>query len=416
MRVPFRTQSPVSIRQILTGIAFSLGACAPVLGAQTPSDSAKARLKQEIRASSPTIARRQAALEAAQARRRVAGLLPPAVLSAEIEEVPSFANVAGAQSMRLDIGTDFVPRARRDAERGIADTDVERARIELEIAIVAGDVQVEQLVVRAGGGAAIAARLASEDSLLRAAEDAVRAMFAVADARYVDVLRLRTERLRVETELHRAGAEYRIARSQLVRLAMAEDTSSIVMLVNDAVASEAAHVLAGAPLPVHGIDSTTAIEGARRLSALAVQRAEANRRLVRAELRPVFSPSLGLQRFEESTGGSSVGLTAGFSVSLPVTARGYSRARTAVAERETDLARAEQRASDAALLRGAREEREAALAAYRTGGMTLLELLDFERALAQAELSRIRSHIEAAEALLQYLGAALGLRDIGGAS
>jgi outer membrane protein, heavy metal efflux system len=434
------TLIPATLRVVFAGVACILGFRTPTLEAQTPQDSARIQLKERIRSTSPALATKRAAVEAAQARRTAAGLLSPVVLSAEVEEVPSFAKVVGAQSMRIDLGRDLLPRGRRDAERAIADTDVERARVELEIAERAIDVLADQLVVRAGGGAAIAARLASEDSLLRGAEEALRARFAVADARYVDVLRLRTERLRVETELHRARAEYRIARGQLIRLAALTDTSSIATLVNAAVASEAAHVLAGSPLPLHPIDSVPAIAGARRLAALSVQRAEANRRLIRSELRSAFTPSLGLQRFAETNGSSSIGLTAGLSLSLPFTARAAAQARSTIAEREVALARAEQAATeaslstalatasdryetariqiasfDAALLRGARDEREAALAAYRTGGMSLLELLDFERALAQAEVSRIRSHIEAAEALLQYLGTALGINDIGGA-
>lgn len=410
------------------------------MDAQIREDSSRLRLKERIRATSPALARRRAALETAQARRMAAGLLSPAFLSAEIEEVPSFANVTGAQSMRVDLGRELLPRGRRSAERAIADTDIESARVELEIAEQGIDIAADQLVVRAGGGAAIAARLASEDSLLRGAEEAVRARFAVADARYVDVLRLRTERLRVETELHRARADFRIARGQLLRLAGLSDTSALAALVEGAVASEMMHILASLPLPPHPIDSLAALSGVRRLAALSVQRVEANLRLIRSELRPVLTPSIGVQRFEEVSGGSSIGLTAGFSLSLPMTARTSTRARSIVAEREVALARAEQAAIeaslgsalatardryetarvqiasfDAALLRGARDEREAALAAYRTGGMTLLELLDFERALGQAEVSRIRSHIEAAEALLLYVSTALGLGEIGGA-
>ena len=95
-----------------------------------------------------------------------------------------------------------------------------------------------------------------------------------------------------------------------------------------------------------------------------------------------------------------------------------------MAEREVDAARAEQRAAlasararigaaverydaareqialyDSALLQAARAEREGALAAYRTGDFTLIELLDFERALARAEIDRLRSRMAAADAL-----------------
>jgi outer membrane protein TolC len=60
---------------------------------------------------------------------------------------------------------------------------------------------------------------------------------------------------------------------------------------------------------------------------------------------------------------------------------------------------------DAALLRGAREERESALAAYRTGSVSLLELLDFERALARAEIERVHALLEAVDAWADLMGA-----------
>jgi cobalt-zinc-cadmium efflux system outer membrane protein len=438
MTASYRALSSATVRVLFAATMWGLGLQARTLAAQVPQDSTRARLKERIRATSPALESRRVALGTAQARRMAAGLSAPAVLSAEVEEVPGVANVLRAQALRVDIGRELLPRARRSAERAIAESDVERARIELEVATAATDLLTDQLVVRAGGAAAIAARLASEDSLLRGAEEALRARFAVADARYVDVLRLRTERLRVETERHRARADYKVARGQLVRLARVD--TSMTELVDASIALEASLALSGAA-PPRGLDSAAALSGALRLAALDVQRAEATRRLVRSELRPVMSPSVGVQRFGEAGSSSSIGLTAGISISLPFTARRATGARSTVADHEVVLARAQQLATqaslatalatahdryeaareqiasfDAALLRGARDEREAALAAYRTGGMTLLELLDFERALAQAEVSRIRSRVEAAEALKQYLAAALGLENIGGAS
>ena len=52
-----------------------------------------------------------------------------------------------------------------------------------------------------------------------------------------------------------------------------------------------------------------------------------------------------------------------------------------------------------------RQERESALAAYRTGSLSLLELLDFERALSRAEIERIRALVDAADAWADLLGA-----------
>jgi cobalt-zinc-cadmium efflux system outer membrane protein len=132
-----------------------------------------------------------------------------------------------------------------------------------------------------------------------------------------------------------------------------------------------------------------------------------------------------------------VGLTFGGSITLPSTARrageaalGAADAEIAVAMAERDAAVAAVRASlaaaleryeaarlrlsafDAALLRGAREEREAALASFRAGDLSLIELLDFERALARAETERLRSLLDAADALADLHAAGAGGPDL----
>ena len=61
---------------------------------------------------------------------------------------------------------------------------------------------------------------------------------------------------------------------------------------------------------------------------------------------------------------------------------------------------------DATLLRAAGEERESALAAYRTGDLSLLELVDFERALSRAEIDRLRAGLDALTALTDLLSGA----------
>jgi cobalt-zinc-cadmium efflux system outer membrane protein len=421
-------------------IAFALGAMPfrPGHGQET-FDSARSELKRRIRAASPAVAARRAAVDVAQARRFATGLLPPAALSAEVEEVPRGFDVTGAQSMRVDVSRDLLPRGQRTAERSIADLDVRRAEIEVEIAGRSVELSVEELLLRAAGQAAIATRLASQDSLLRSAEDAVRARFAVADAPFVDVLRLRTERLRSENEQRIAIAEYHVARGQLLRLAPAL-AAELRPLVDATIAGDGERLMSGDWVALPPLDSLMAASAAQRLSVLAIERAQASQRLAQAERRPVISPSVGIQRFAGGSGGTDFGLTAGVSLTLPFTSRGATRARTTLADRELKLAQAERLATDAALsialsaaaeryevarvqiaaydaalLRGAREEREAALAAYRTGRLSLLELIDFERALAQAEVSRLRSRIEAAEAMTRYLTAALGIPGPGGA-
>ncbi|MET0398863.1 MAG: hypothetical protein ABW277_18875, partial [Longimicrobiaceae bacterium] len=49
-----------------------------------------------------------------------------------------------------------------------------------------------------------------------------------------------------------------------------------------------------------------------------------------------------------------------------------------------------------------------ALAAYGSGDLSLVELLDFERARARAEIQRVRARIEAADALAELLSSAAG--------
>jgi cobalt-zinc-cadmium efflux system outer membrane protein len=133
--------------------------------------------------------------------------------------------------------------------------------------------------------------------------------------------------------------------------------------------------------------------------------------------------SLGAQRFVTEDG-PTIGATLGASVSLPFTARRVNRLSSEAADRAVRAARVSRQAAvaevraalgsaveryhtareqlalyDAALLRGAREERESALASYRSGELSLLELLDFERALTRAEINRLRSRIAAVDAL-----------------
>jgi len=411
------------------------GAQQLVPGTESPIE----RLKARVRAESPSLGARRASLEVAIARRQVAGTVGPASLNAEAEEVPSGVNLFSAGSLKLNMSREFVPRPRLAAERALANQEIERARLEVELTTQAIGASVDQLVARASGAAAIATRLASEDSLLVGTEEAVRSRFSVGDARYVGVLRLRTERLHVATELQRTRSDARVARLQILRLAepttrvVGESSAEVVALTDAAIAAEAAQILDGALPMAPSVDSLLARSGAVRLAALDVQRAEAARRLVLADQRPSLQGAVGMQRFTNNAGGYSLGPTLGVSVTLPFTARRGNEARQVVAEREIVLANATQRTIeyrvttslaaaldryetarsrlttfDVALLRGAREEREAALASFRTGSLTLLELLDFERALAEAEISRIRSRVDAADALVDLYLIALG--------
>src|SRR5690606_26114813 len=96
----------------------------------TPDSSA---LLDAVRRTNPRLVALRAALDAAEARARATGFAPPATLSAEIEEVPRVIDVLGAESMRLELGREFLTGGRRDARRAVAEQDVRRADLELQL-------------------------------------------------------------------------------------------------------------------------------------------------------------------------------------------------------------------------------------------------------------------------------------------
>ena len=422
------------LRDVVLPCALLLGALPGSSAAQELfADSATVRrLKDSVREHSPEVVAHRAALEAARARLRATGFAPAAALGVEVEEVPDGLDIGNAGSLRLDVSREFLTGPLRSAQRSIAERDVERAEAELALAERNVSARIDRALTLAVGAAAIARRLAAEDSLLASAEDGVRTRFAVGDARYVDVLRLRTERLRIQTDAAAALSEVRIARATLLSLLERDISGGVsIALVDTIVARELRDPLR-APLPAApSLDSLIAISAPVRLSDIAVARAEAARRLTRASQRPIMAASIGVQRFPDESGGYTTGPTLGASVSLPFTARRGNQAALTAADREVaaaeaarqaavtsiraDLAAAHERYEaarerlslfDAALLRGAREERESALAAYRSGELSLLELLDFERALARAEIERLRSRMDAADAFADLIGVA----------
>ncbi len=136
----------------------------------------------------PELDARRAALAAAEARIPPAGALGPAVLSAELEEVPDGFDVTEAGSLRLDLSRELSGGGRRAASRVVADQAVARARLELGLVERGLLSRIEGLIVHYLGSLAVAERLSGQDSLLAGAEDAVTTRFAVGESRYVDVL------------------------------------------------------------------------------------------------------------------------------------------------------------------------------------------------------------------------------------
>jgi cobalt-zinc-cadmium efflux system outer membrane protein len=386
-------------------------------------------LREAVQRSNPELAARRAVAEAARARVLATGYGDPLTLSTEVEEVPDAVNLTGA-SVLLEVGKEFLAPARRNAARAVATTDIRAAEASLAAAGARLDAAVLRSLTAAAGWSAISRRLAGEDSLLVGAEEALTSRFSVGEARYVDVLRLRTERLRVQGERAESLAEARAARVALQGLLGPVEGRDA--LIDSAIAETGFRLVALPPPP--DPDSLIARSGTLLAARAAVERARAGRTLTAAEQRPRFSGAVGLQRFGAEEGGAGrMGVTLGGSMTLPSTARRANQAALASADAEiaaavaeldatgasvrSELAAALERyesarirlsAFDAALLRGAREEREAALASFRTGDLSLIELLDFERALARAETERLRSLLDAADALADLLAAGTG--------
>jgi cobalt-zinc-cadmium efflux system outer membrane protein len=419
--------------------ALLVGAMPRLLAAQELfADSAAVRqLKESVRRHSPEVAAHRAALEAARARLRSTGFAPAAALGAELEEVPGGLDIGDAGSIRLELSRELFSGALRSAQRTVAERDVEHAQAELELAERKVGARVDRALTLAIGATAIGRRLAAEDSLLASAEEGVRTRFAVGEARYVDVLRLRTERLRIRTDAAAALSETRIGRTLLISLVAPDAATEASAAIIDTIVARELRDPLRVPLPAAPpLDSLIALSAPVRLGDIAVTRAQSARRLARAEQRPVIAASIGVQRFGDESGGYTTGPTVGASVTLPFTARRRNQAALIAADREIAAAEAARQAAvvavranltvareryeaarerlslfDAALLRGAREERESALAAYRTGELSLIELLDFERALARAEIERLRSRIVAADAFADLIAGAPGDSD-----
>ena len=429
----------------LTLVVGAVSSSAPLIaGAQPPStqppggalaDTVAAALHALLFRASPELAARRAAVAAAEARVSAAGRAGPVALTAETEGVPSGVDLTRAQSVRVQAEHEFVPAALRSAQRALAGTDVDAARASLRLAEQRVVAESDRALLALVGWSAVAQRLASEDSLLLSAEASLRARFAVGDAKYVDVLRLRTERLRVQSDRAAAATSAQAGARALEGLIGDAGDSTLAAvrgLAQRAVLSGPTMPLFATLPPAPDLDSLLSASGRLAFADAALARVTAERRRVLAEQRPRLSGFVGLQRFAGDAG-YPIGPVAGATISLPFTARAANAARTAAAESDVVAASAERRATvarlhatllaardryeaartriasfDAALLRGARDERESALGAYRSGELSLLELLDFERALARAETERLRNRIDAADALADLFGADTG--------
>jgi outer membrane protein TolC len=387
-------------------------------------------LRASVLASAPVIVARRAELRAAEARWRATGFAPAAVLSVDLEDARG--GRLDASSPRLAVSRDLLPGATRRALIATADADVRVARVVLAAAERQTIAQSARALYAASAWRAIARRLAAQDSLLSAAESAVRTRFSVGEARYVDVLRLRAERLRVQSDRAAAGTEADAALLSLAALAGDSAAANLAVTAADRAMPSAAGGPTGGEvvLPVvPSMESLVVIAADRQLADARLAQAAAERQLVLARQRPAASATIGLQRISpDGDRGAGLGPILAAGISLPFTARAANRAaevaaseRTAAAEiartatitntrarlavgrARYESARRRLASFDAALLRGAREEREGALVAYRANDLSLIDLLDFERALSRVEIDRTRALLDALSALADLI-------------
>lgn len=385
---------------------------------------ALAQIRDRVIAENPAGEIARANRQRALARTNAAGQAAPLTFSAGLSEAPIATLDQG--NLRAEVGRDFRTGGRRRAERELVSVDVREADIDIAIAARSASAEALQSAITAAALARIAARLSDEDAMLNGADETVRARFSTGDARYVDVLRLRTERLHVQSDRSATLADERLSRAGLhaqVKTVSRTATNATV----DSLAALPLEDLWRALLPdlrnARVVDSLLQFTPDEMHAPVEESRALAERAMLVADQQSKVNGYAGLQRIGQANNGPTIGPSVGFTMSLPFTAaRGNTLAlqaadasiatlrSTRALARETARTRLEaalehyaaQRMRletfDAVLLRGAREERESALSSYRTGELSLTELLDFERAISRAEVERLRALIDAVDA------------------
>jgi cobalt-zinc-cadmium efflux system outer membrane protein len=388
-----------------------------------PLGAALDSLRAEVVSRHPALHALRSRLATARAHADAAGRRGPATLSTGLSEAPGSALDQG--NLRVEVGREIGASSRLRAERASAEVEIREVDAELEAATSAIAPALLAALLETAGAHRMADRLAAEDALLDDAEEGLRARFAVGEARYVDVLRVRTERLRVQSERAELIAVEAAARAELFAL-LATDEEGGASRRTRAESLIARTTLAEWRSQLPSDAEARAIEPVvldLRLADVAVARAEGLRALGVASRRTRAEAFVGIQRIGQANDGPTFGPSAGISWTLPRTASTANqratlaeqlgieasaqlrRATAAAVQSRLTAAREHYSAAlrridvyDAALLSGAREERDGALEAYRAQRLTLLELLDFERALARAEIGAIGALVDAASA------------------
>ncbi len=425
-------------RRLLQAVVLLSLVAVPGRAAAQDATTVLAGIREQILLASPQVAAATATVEVFRSRLAAVGFGGPVSLSLEAEEIPGGVRFHDAGSTRLVAEKTFLPAGVGGAARQQAQGELDAALVRLDATQAVVLAGTDVALARAIGWGVIADRLAEQDVWLQEAERALETRFAVAETGYVDVLRLRTERLRVQAARSDAEAASRAARSDLEAFLPPTDSAARLALttIDALVADPSTRVVELLLRPPPSMDTLVARAAVVRLANTEVEQARASQASVTASQRPQLSGFLGGQRFLGEGGGHTFGPVVGVTMSLPFTARQSNRAAREAASRSVteaearvSAAHAELRAGvsaaleryraagvrldlfDAALLDGVRAEREGALEAYRTEQLTLTELMDFERSLSAAEASRIESMISVVEALADIANVANAVGD-----
>ena len=276
------------------------------------------RVQEVVLGGNAALAAARAGTEAARARAVGAGLPVPAVLSGAMEDVRDGYDVTGA-TFRLEVGREFLTGGRSAAARALAAADVAVAEARLSALDRRLRADVLRELTRVATARGIVRRLAAEDTMLSGAEVSVRDRFSVGEARYVDVLRLRTERLRIQTDRAAVMAEERAALAALAGLSAAEHREEIMRLADMFAVAHGTDPTPRLP-PTPAVDSLLLLAGPVVMASTAVERARASRASILLGQRMRFAASIGAQRFVEADGSSVFGPVLGGSITLPFTA------------------------------------------------------------------------------------------------
>ena len=356
----------------------------------------------------PALSAAETSLRAQQSRLRAARTVGrPSSLFINAEEVAT--DALERSNMTLGIDHEFTPAAERRAEVALSQADIRLAEARLNGIQLSLASSLDRVVLATVVNRQITRRLAAEDSLLERAGATLNARFSVGDARYVDVIRLRTERLRVQADL--LEAESRIARA----------TAELRGLVSQDVSIPKVEAIAvRLPEISPNIDSLVQNSPAARVAAANELRTRALIDVARARGAHTWRGSLGVQRFPSEDGSSRIGPAIGASVTLPIFNRRAQQLAVDAAALDSAAARLSSQAATTSLIStmrsayaqidatkrsisavnqqlilAAREERESALIAYANRELTLVELLDFERSLSRSEIALLEAYLTA---------------------